>query len=81
MISQNFPPRVLEACRMYKYDEELRCDPIEYRTIYEELKVEAALITIVSTQSVFAVNAKPDVILVELSLPRSPCCRRQPRRP
>lgn len=48
MIPQNFPPHVLEACWMYRYDEDLRSDPVEYQRIYDELKVEAALITIVS---------------------------------
>jgi len=47
-ISQNFPPRVLEACTRYKYDEELRNDPIEYQRIYQELRVEAALVLVVS---------------------------------
>jgi len=46
--SQNFPPRVLELCRQYKFDEELRNDPIEYQRVYQELKVEAALIMVVS---------------------------------
>lgn len=58
MIPQNFPARVLEACWMYRYDDDLRSDPTEYRRIYEELKVEAALITIVSLQSIAAVNVK-----------------------
>ena len=48
MISQNFPPRVLETCRLYKYDQELRNDSVEFRRVYEELKIEAALIMIVS---------------------------------
>ena len=46
--SQNFPRRVLETCRLYKYDEELRNDPVESQRIYEELKIEAALIMVVS---------------------------------
>ena len=44
----NFPPRVLEAANRYKYDETLKSDKIEYQRIYEELKVEAALVVIVS---------------------------------
>ena len=43
----NFPPRVLDAANRYKYDEALKNDPIEYQRIYEELRVEAALIVIV----------------------------------
>lgn len=43
---------------MYKYDEELRSDPTEYQRIYEELRVEAALITIVSVMSILVVQAK-----------------------
>ena len=44
----NFPPRVLEAANRYKYEETLKNDPVEYQRIYEELKVEAALVVIVS---------------------------------
>ena len=43
---------------MYRYDEELKCDPAEYQRIYEELKVEAALITIVSVKSILAINSQ-----------------------
>ena len=43
---------------MYKHDEELRYDPAGYQRVYEELKVEAALITIVSVQRVLAVDAR-----------------------
>jgi len=57
-VSQNFPHRVLEACRRYKYDEGLRNDPIEYQKIYQELKVEAALVIVISTKLVFAVYAE-----------------------
>jgi hypothetical protein len=42
---------------VYKYDDELKSDPAEYQRIYEELKVEAALITIVSVQSIMTANA------------------------
>jgi hypothetical protein len=48
MISQNFPPRVLETCKLYKYDEELRNDPVEFERVHEELKIEAAIIIVVS---------------------------------
>jgi hypothetical protein len=47
-ISQNFPRRVLETCRLYKYDQELKTDPVEFQRVYEELRVEAALIVVVS---------------------------------
>lgn len=56
--SQNFPPRVLELCRQYKFDEELRNDPIEFQRIYQELKVEAALIMVVSFRPVLTVLVK-----------------------
>lgn len=49
---QNFPPRVIEACWQYKYDEELRDDPTEHQRIYEELRIEAALVTIVSVKRI-----------------------------
>ncbi|KAJ7889565.1 OPT-domain-containing protein [Mycena olivaceomarginata] len=42
----NFPPRVLAAANRYLYDEELKQNPAEYQQIYDELKVEAALIVI-----------------------------------
>jgi hypothetical protein len=48
---------VLEACWLYKYDEELRSDPTEYQRVYEELKVEVALFTIVSANSILVPQA------------------------
>ncbi|KAJ6571281.1 OPT-domain-containing protein [Mycena capillaripes] len=42
----NFPPAVLTAARRYLFDEDLKQNPAEYQHIYEELKVEAALIII-----------------------------------
>ncbi|KAJ6462667.1 OPT-domain-containing protein [Mycena vitilis] len=42
----NFPPGVLEAANRYLFDEELKQDPAEYQRVYDELKVEAALILI-----------------------------------
>ncbi|KAJ7101240.1 OPT-domain-containing protein [Mycena belliarum] len=42
----NFPPAVLAAANRYLYDEELKQNPAEYQRVYEELKVEAALIVI-----------------------------------
>jgi hypothetical protein len=33
---------------LYKYDQELRSDPAEFQIVYEELKIEAALIIVVS---------------------------------
>ena len=47
-MDPNFPPRILTAANRYKYDETLKNDPVEYHRIYEELKVEAALVFIVS---------------------------------
>ena len=44
----NFPSHVLEAANRYKYDETLKNDPVQYQKIYEELKVEAALVVVVS---------------------------------
>ena len=42
-----FPPGVINAAKRYRFDEELKNDRIEYQRIYEELKVEAALLVIV----------------------------------
>jgi hypothetical protein len=47
-MSQNFPRRVLETCRLYKYDRELRNDSVEFQRVHQELKIEAALIMVVS---------------------------------
>jgi len=44
----NFPPWVLDAANRYKYDETLKNDQIKYKSVYEGLKVEAALVVIVS---------------------------------
>ena len=35
------PP--IEAAKCYRFDEELKNDPVGYQRIYEELKVEVAL--------------------------------------
>ncbi|KAJ6518530.1 OPT-domain-containing protein [Mycena vulgaris] len=40
----NFPPAVVAAIKLYLHDEELKKNPVEFQHIYEELKVEAALI-------------------------------------
>jgi predicted RNA methylase len=56
MISQNFPRRLLETCRLYKYDEELRNDDVEFQRVYEELKFEAALIMVVSLKHIVAAH-------------------------
>ena len=56
--SQNFPPRVLELCSQYKFDEGLRNDPIEFQRVYQELKVEAALIMVVSFKPVLTLFVK-----------------------
>ncbi|KAJ7182198.1 OPT oligopeptide transporter protein-domain-containing protein [Mycena crocata] len=42
----NFPPGVLAAANRYLYDQDLKQNPVEYQRIYDELKVEAALILI-----------------------------------
>ncbi|KAJ7064276.1 OPT-domain-containing protein [Mycena amicta] len=47
----NFPPRVLDAARRYLYDENLKENPVDYKHLYEELKVEAAMIKINSPYS------------------------------
>ena len=47
IFSQLFPPRVIGAAKRYRFDEKLKDDPVEYRRVYEELKVEAALLVIV----------------------------------
>ena len=31
---------------MYKFDETLRDDPLQYRRVYEELRIEAALVVV-----------------------------------
>ena len=51
---QIFPPRVIEAARRYRFDKKLGNDPVEYQRIYEELKVEAALVVIVGTSAPLA---------------------------
>ncbi|KAJ7140663.1 OPT-domain-containing protein [Mycena epipterygia] len=42
----NFPPAVLAAARRYLFDEDLKQNSAEYKHLYEELKVEAAMINI-----------------------------------
>ncbi|KAJ7484142.1 OPT-domain-containing protein [Mycena latifolia] len=42
----NFPPAVLDAATRYLTDPELRENPAEHQRLYEELKVEAAMIAI-----------------------------------
>ncbi|KAJ7488401.1 OPT-domain-containing protein [Mycena latifolia] len=42
----NFPPAVLAAAHRYLFDEDLKQNPAEFQHVYEELKVEAALIAI-----------------------------------
>jgi len=44
---QLFPPHVIEAAKRYRFDGELKNDPVQYQKIYEELKIEAALLVIV----------------------------------
>ena len=54
--SQNFPRRVLETCRLYKYDQELRNDPVESQRVYEELKIEAALTIVVDLKLILTAH-------------------------
>ncbi|KAF7303999.1 OPT-domain-containing protein [Mycena indigotica] len=42
----NFPPAVIAAARRYIEDDQLKENPEQYRKLYEELKVEAAMIKI-----------------------------------
>jgi hypothetical protein len=42
---------------LYKYDKELRNDPVEFQRVYEELKIEAALIMVVSLQLILTAHA------------------------
>ncbi|KAJ7741785.1 OPT-domain-containing protein [Mycena maculata] len=42
----NFPPHVLAAARRYLYDDDLKQNQKEYLHVYEELKVEAAMMAI-----------------------------------
>ena len=51
---QIFPPHVIEAAKRYRFDEKLMDDPDEYQRIYEELKVEAALLVIVGISALLA---------------------------
>lgn len=51
-----FPPRVIEAAKRFRFDEELRNDPVEYQKIYEELRVEAALLAVVCIPIVLALS-------------------------
>jgi len=44
---QLFPPHVIGAAKRFRFDEQLKNDPVEYQKVYEELKIEAALLTIV----------------------------------
>jgi hypothetical protein len=41
---------------LYKYDEELRNDPVESQRVYEELKIEAALIIVLSLKLILMVH-------------------------
>ncbi|KAJ7159352.1 OPT-domain-containing protein [Mycena crocata] len=42
----NFPPAVLDAANRYLFDADLRDNAGEYRRVYDELKVEAAMMAI-----------------------------------
>ena len=41
---------------MYKYDQELRNDSVEFQRVYEELKIEAALIMVVSLKLIITAH-------------------------
>ena len=49
-----FPRRVRAAARRYRFDEKLRDDPAEYQRVYEEVKVEAALLVVVCISILWA---------------------------
>jgi len=57
---QLFTPNVIEAAERYRFDEELKNDPVEYQRVYEELKIEAALLVIVRTVSPLLRGLGPD---------------------
>ncbi len=42
----------MSIIRQYLYDESIKADPVAYSKLYEEVKVEAALVSIVRTLSV-----------------------------
>ncbi|KAF8922078.1 OPT-domain-containing protein [Mucidula mucida] len=42
----NFPTRAMSIIRQYLYDESIKADPVAYSKLYEEVKVEAALVSI-----------------------------------
>ncbi|KAK0482776.1 OPT-domain-containing protein [Armillaria novae-zelandiae] len=44
--SQNFPAEVLSLIRQYLYDDAIKADVAAYRQLYEDVKIEAAMITI-----------------------------------
>ena len=51
---QIFPRRIRAVARRYRSDEELKNNPAEYQRIYEELKVEAALLVLVCISILWA---------------------------
>ncbi|KAK0203274.1 OPT-domain-containing protein [Desarmillaria ectypa] len=42
----NFPARALTLIRQYLYDDAIKADAVAYRQLYEDVKIEAAMITI-----------------------------------
>ncbi|KAF9650163.1 hypothetical protein BDM02DRAFT_3185712 [Thelephora ganbajun] len=48
-VRQGFPLRVLESANRYKFYEILKNDPLEYRRVYEEFRIEAALVVVNSS--------------------------------
>jgi hypothetical protein len=41
---------------LYKHDKELRNDPVEIQRVYEELRIEAALIMVVSLKPILTAH-------------------------
>jgi len=71
---QLFPPHVIKAAERYRFDKELKDDPVEYQRIYEEFKIEAALVVIVRISISRLPVLNPIGILLELPIRRGPCC-------
>ncbi|KIY65641.1 OPT-domain-containing protein [Cylindrobasidium torrendii FP15055 ss-10] len=42
----NFPTRAMALVRQYLFDESIKADPVAYAKLYEEVKIEAALVMI-----------------------------------
>ncbi|KAK0448152.1 OPT-domain-containing protein [Armillaria borealis] len=42
----NFPARALELSRRYLFDEDIRDDPVAFQKLYDEVKIEAAMVIV-----------------------------------